>query len=83
MVEFTIAGFLLGAALSLHFRMFILFPVILFTLAVVAISEGLLGRTISWIAVTSALAAAFIQLGYLIGSILFFTVDERFRRNKS
>jgi hypothetical protein len=67
MVEFTIVGFLLGVALSLHFRIFVLLPVIPLALAVVAISEGLLGRTISWIAVASALVLTSIQLGYLIG----------------
>jgi hypothetical protein len=75
MVEFTIVGLLLGSTLSIHFRMFVLVPVMPFALAIVAMCEGSFGQTISWIAVVVALVATSIQLGYFIGSALF--ADER------
>jgi hypothetical protein len=82
-VEFTIFGFLLGVALSLHCRMLVLVPVIPLALAVVATSEWLLGSTILWIAVASALVLTSVQLGYFIGSILLsFVGSEKFREIK-
>jgi hypothetical protein len=71
MVEVTIFGLLLGGALSLHFKMFVLAPVTPVMLTIVAMGEGSLHQTISWIAVALALVATSVQLGYFIGSALF------------
>jgi hypothetical protein len=70
MVELTIVGLLLGSALSLHFRMFVLVPAMPFTLTIVVMGEGSLHQTILWIAVALALVATSVQLGYFMGSAL-------------
>jgi hypothetical protein len=70
MVELTIFGLLLGSALSFHFGMFVLVPVTPVMLTVVAMSEGSLHQTISWIGVALALAATSVQLGYFMGNAL-------------
>ena len=75
--DFTIFGLLVGATLALHFRMFVLVPVIPLTLAVVAVGDALHGETILWI--TPVLAATSVQMGYLTGGILQFAVEERSR----
>jgi hypothetical protein len=79
MVELTIVGLLLGSALSLHFKMFVLVPVMPFTLTIVAMGEGSFGQTISWIAVALALVASSVQMGYFMGSSLLFGTDKKFR----
>ena len=80
MVELTIVGLLLGSALSLHFRMFVLVPVMLFMFAVVAVGEGVRGETISWTEIASVLLA--VQLGYFGGGILQYVFDEKPNREK-
>jgi hypothetical protein len=69
MVEVTIFGLLLGSALSLHFRMFVLVPMTPVILTIVAMGERSLDQT--WIALALALVATSIQLGYFMGSVLF------------
>jgi hypothetical protein len=78
MVEFTILGFLVGAALSLHFKVFVLVPVMLFTFAAEAVSEVVRGETIAWIEIASVLFA--VQLGYFGGGILQYVYDEKSHR---
>jgi hypothetical protein len=73
MVEFTIFGFLVGAALSLHFKVFVLVPVMLFTFVAVAVGEVVGSETISWIEIASVLLA--VQLGYFDGGILQYVFD--------
>jgi hypothetical protein len=72
MVEIAIFGFLVGAALSLHSKVFVLVPVMLFTFA------GLRGESISWVEIASVLLA--VQLGYFGGGILQYLFDEKSRR---
>ncbi len=79
MVELTIVGLLLGSALSLHFGMFVLVPVMPFTFAIFAMGEGSLGQSISWISVVLALVAISVQMGYFMGSILLFGTSHQFR----
>jgi hypothetical protein len=71
MVEIAIFGFL-GAALSLHSKVFVLVPVMLFTFA------GLRGESNSWVEIASVLFA--VQLGYFAGGILQYLSDEKSRR---
>jgi hypothetical protein len=78
MVEIAIFACLLGAALSLHFTVFVLVPVMPFALAVVAVGEGVGGETISWIEIASVLLG--VQLGYLGGKILQYAFDETSHR---
>jgi hypothetical protein len=82
MVEFTIIGFLIGVALALHFKMFVLVPVMPSTLVVVTIGELLRGETIWWIAVAWVLVAISVQFGYFIGRILQLGLDEKAREIK-
>ena len=72
MVEIAIFGFLVGAAVSPHFKAFVLVPVMLFTFA------GLRGESISWVEIASVLLA--VQLGYFGGGILQYLFDEKSRR---
>jgi len=83
MVELTIFSLLLGSALSLHFRMFALVPVMPFTLTIVAVGEGSLDQTISWIAVALALVATSVQLGYFMGSVLLFVAERGLSKRPS
>lgn len=76
MVAIAISGFLIGVTLSLRFRVFVLVPVTLSALAVIAVGEGLRGESIWWIALASLLTATSVQAGYLIGGLLQLAVDE-------
>jgi len=78
MVEIAIFCFLVGAALSRHFTVFVLVPAMLFAFVVIAVGEGVGGETISWIEIASVLL--FVQLGYLGGGILQYAFDERSHR---
>jgi hypothetical protein len=58
--------FLIGAALSLRFTVLILFPVIIFAMIGVVAH----GDSIGAMMLTIGLAAASLQIGYLVGLIL-------------
>ena len=59
---------LAGVVLGMHFRVFILFPAVALTCAVIAIF-GVVGRdAIWWPAIVMLVAAAALQAGYLLGA---------------
>ena len=72
MVELTIIGLLVGAALGLQFRVFALVPLMPFMLAVVAMGGVLQGETASWIVGAMAAVGISVQFSYLGGAILRF-----------
>lgn len=84
MVTLAIIGLLVGAALSLHLRMFVLVPAIPFMLALAAIGGMLRGETAWWTVGAMAAVGMSVQLGYFGGSVLRFAIDEKpHRENKS
>jgi hypothetical protein len=79
MVAFAVIGFLVGTALS-YTNVFVLVPVIPLMLAIVAESKIFRGETVCWTEVAMVLVATTVQLGYFIGGILRFAVDEKSHR---
>jgi hypothetical protein len=68
MLILTMISLLIGAALGLRFKVFILVPVIGLALAMVAVNGA--GDGTWQLVVTMVVVATFLQLGYLGGSIL-------------
>ena len=63
-----LCSMLTGVVLGMHFRVFILFPAVALTCAVIAIF-GFVGRdAIWWPAIVMLMAAAALQAGYLLGA---------------
>ena len=70
MVELTIIGLLVGAAMALRFTVFALVPAIIFILAVIAMAGVVGGETVWLIVGAMAAVSLSIQFGYLGGVIL-------------
>ena len=69
MVTFTIVSVLVGALLGMRFRVFILLPVVLLTVAIVA-AVGLARESGAWrILLEIVVVMAALELGYLGGSV--------------
>ena len=69
MVTFTIVGVLVGALLGMRFRVFILLPVVLLTVAIVA-AVGLARESGAWrILLEIVVVMTALELGYLGGSV--------------
>jgi hypothetical protein len=67
---FTVGVFsmLAGVVLGMHFRVFILFPAVTLTCAVIAVF-GVVGHdALWWPAIVMLVAAAALQTGYLLGA---------------
>jgi hypothetical protein len=77
MFEFAAAviACLVGAGLSVRFNFFVLVPVLLVVLVLVALGEVARGETIWLTGATIFLAAIYAQVGYFAGSVLRF-MDE-------
>ena len=60
MVELTIIGLLVGAAMALRFTVFALVPAIIFILAVIAMAGVVGGETVWWI--VGAMAVVSIRI---------------------
>jgi xanthosine utilization system XapX-like protein len=65
MATLTILSVFAGAAVGLRFSVFALVPVIILTVAIVAVSGGLRGESIWWVAVAMVLVATCTQVGYI------------------
>jgi hypothetical protein len=70
----AIISVLVGAALGLRFNFFILVPTVGLALAVVAVTGIALGNGIWRLVATMVVVAAFLQLGYIGGSVLRFII---------
>jgi hypothetical protein len=73
MLILTMTIFLVGLVLGLRFKVFILVPAIGFTLAMVAVTGNVDG--VWWLVGKMVVAAIFLQLGYVSGSILRFGIS--------
>jgi hypothetical protein len=82
MFELVVVAWLIGAALSVQFSFFALFPSLLVLLFFVALGEVSRGATIWLTSATMLLVAISTQLGYFAGSLLGFKVGDR-RREKT
>jgi hypothetical protein len=79
MFELAVVAWLIGAALSVRFGYFALFPALLFLLIFVALGEVSRGATMWSAGATMLLVALSTQLGYFAGSVLRFKVGDRHR----
>ncbi len=76
MFNLSTVSTLLGAAFGLHFRVFILIPVMALELGIVAVDGFAIGESIGRLAIVMSLVATSVQLGYLGGSIVGFGGDR-------
>jgi NADH:ubiquinone oxidoreductase subunit 6 (subunit J) len=76
MVGFATIAWLIGAALSLRFKVFVLVPAISVMLVFVAVAEVTRGETIWWTSAAMLSVAVSAQLGYFGTGILLFIVEE-------
>jgi hypothetical protein len=76
MLILTMISLLIGVVLGLRFKVFILVPAIGLTLAMVA-ANGNVADGVWRLVGTMVVAAIFLQLGYVGGSILRFGISAR------
>ena len=83
-IIFVIAAFLVGMALGLFFRVFILIPAfVMSTIAIVAFSFQL-GMTFGVTLLLMAMTITALQTGYLAGAFIgVFAMKSKVRKNRS
>jgi hypothetical protein len=70
MVVCGLISVLIGVALGLRFRLFVLIPAVLLIAVGVAVGAMVHGHQALWVAFTIALSATALQIGYLAGAAL-------------
>jgi len=79
-----IAAFLVGMALGLFFRVFILIPAIVVSVTAIIAFSLQFSMTYGAIILVAAMAVAALQMGYLAGaSIAVLTTKSKARKNRS
>ena len=79
-----IAAFLVGMALGLFFRVFILIPAIVVSVTAIIAFSLQFSMTYGAIILVAAMAVAALQIGYLAGaSIAVLTTKSKARKNRS
>jgi hypothetical protein len=70
MMTLIILGSLIGAVFGLRFKVYILIPAVGFALAIAAVEGVARGHGVGQVAITMAIAATSLQVGYIGGSVL-------------
>ena len=83
MLMLTITGTVVGSLLAQRYKMFILIPVVGFTMLIVAVKGIALGDSIWVTAGAMAVVATAIQFGYVGGVLLHLVVDALVGRRRA
>jgi len=76
-----LTGILVGAALGLRFKVFVLVPATAVALGIVAVGQIAYGQSLGRIAIAMIAIAASIQIGYIGGIVIRFAAGAKWGRH--